>query len=283
MVVLTSKKIKGNLLVSVILPAYNEEKHIGICLDSLLKQSYTPIEIFIVDDESQDKTAEIVRKYAPKVKLLQQKHSGPGAAWNLGFKHAKGEILLFWASDHIYGKDYIKDLAEPIIKGEALRTVHAREKVANFDKIWARAWGSRDFRKLIEGGKKNASLTARSLYEKSGGFDPKDGYADDQSLFKKAPVYAKVVDTEMAHYNPESASETFAQGVWIGSSYKKPILIFLSLPFFFLYAILKSIKHFATDPYLPFILFLPIFYTVKYFGYYYGAIRRVFFNKTTRL
>lgn len=137
------KKPKKNPLVSIILPAYNEEKHVGICLDSLLKQTYKPIEIFIVDDESRDKTAEIVKKYEKKyknIKLLQQKHSGPGAAWNLGFKHAKGEILMFWASDHIYGKNYIKDLSKPIIKGEVLRTIHAREDVANYSKIWARAW-----------------------------------------------------------------------------------------------------------------------------------------------
>lgn len=272
-----------NPLVSVILPAYNEASHIEICLNSLLKQTYKPVEIFIVDDESRDNTAEIVKKFAPKVKLLQQKHSGPGAAWNLGFKHAKGDILLFWASDHIYGKNYIKDLAAPIIRGEALRTIHAKEKVANYGKIWARAWGPRDWTKLMKSGRKNASLTSRKLYLKSGGFDPKEGYADDQSLFAKTQVYAKIIDTEMSHYNPETMKESFAQAVWVGSSFKHPVLVLLSLPFFPIYSILKSIKHFVSDPYLKFIYFLPWFYTVKYFGHYYGAIRRLFLNKNTRI
>lgn len=277
---------KKNPLVSVILPAYNEEKHVGICIQSLLKQSYKPLEIFIVDDESKDKTAEIVREYSKKfkqVKLLQQKHSGPGAAWNLGFKHAKGEILMFWASDHIYGKDYIADLAIPIIKGESLRTIHAREDVANFDKIWARAWGKRDWSKLIKGGRKNAALTARKLYLKSGGFDPKEGYADDQSLFGKTGVYAKIIDTQMSHFNPESAKESFAQAVWVGASYKKPILTLVSLAVFPAYVLLKSVRHFALDPYPKFIYFLPVFYTVKYFGHYFGALRRLFLKKNTRI
>ena len=86
------KKIKKLPLISIILPAYNEESHITECIESLLNQTYEPIEIFIVDDESKDKTVEVIKKYAPKVTLLKQKQSGAAAAWNLGFKHTKGEI-----------------------------------------------------------------------------------------------------------------------------------------------------------------------------------------------
>ena len=276
-----------NPLVSIILPAYNEEAHIAECIESLLKQTYEPIEIFIVDDESKDKTVEVVEKYSPKVTLLKQKHSGPAAAWNLGFKHAKGEILMFWAADHVYGKNYIKNLSEPIIKGEALRTVQAKEEVANFDNFWARAWGARDFRKDFrktdDVGNTTAALTSRDLYIKAGGFDPKRGYADDQSIYDKTKIKTKIVDTDITHYNPESLKETFAQAVWVGASFKRQYLVLLSLPLFPLYAILKSIKHLFKDPYIPFILFLPLFYTVKYFGHYFGALRKLFFKKNTRI
>lgn len=272
-----------NPLVSVILPAYNEESHIAECIDSLLNQSYKPIEIIVVDDESEDKTIEVVEKYSKDVRLLKQKHSGPGAAWNLGFKYAKGEILMCWAADHVYGRNYIRDLATPIIEGKALRTLHAREEIANFNNIWARSWGRRDFRKTLKTGNTTASLTARELYVKSGGFDPKLGYADDQSIYKKTNVMTQVFDTKVSHYNPESFKETWAQSVWIGAGYKKPLILLLSLPFFPVYALAKSIAHFFKDPYLPFILFLPVFYTIKYFGHYYGAIRKLFSGKNTRI
>jgi len=275
-------KTKKNPLVSIILPAYNEESHIAECIESLLKQTYKPIEIFIVDDESKDNTAEVVKRYK-KVELLQQKHSGPGAAWNLGFKHAKGKILMFWASDHIYGKNYIKDLTKPIISGESLRAIHAREKVANFSNLWARAWGPRDWREEAKKGKTNASLTARELYISAGGFDPKKGYADDQSIYDKTKVRAKIIDTEVSHYNPESLKESFAQAVWVGASFKYPFLVLVSFPIFPFYAVFKSIKHFFKDPYLKFSYFLPIFYTLKYFGHYYGALRRIFLKKNTRI
>lgn len=276
-------KKRRNPLVSVILPAYNEEAHIGECIESILKQSYKPIEIFIVDDESRDNTAEVVKKYASKVTLLRQKHSGPAAAWNLGFKYAKGRILMCWATDHIYGKNYIKDLAQPIIEGKAFRTLHAREEIANFNNIWARAWGRRDFRRTLKTGNTTASLTARKIYLKSGGFDPKRGYADDQSIYDKTKVMTKVFDTKVAHYNPESFKETWAQAAWIGGSFKRKPLILLSLPLFPIYAIAKSIKHFISDPCYKFIYFLPYFYTIKYFGHYYGILRKIFFKKNTRI
>jgi len=273
-----------NPLVSIVLPAYNEEAHIAECIESLLNQSYSPIEIFIVDDNSKDKTSEIVKSFEPKVKLLWQNHLGPGAAWNLGFKHAKGEILMFWASDHVYGKDYIKDLVAPIINGESLRTIHSREKVANYDNLWARTWGPRDWEaESAKEGKTNASLTSRKLYLKSGGFDPKLGYADDQSIFKKTKVLAKFINTNVSHYNPESFKESFAQNVWVGSSYQKPWLTIISLPIFPFYIIGRSTKHFFKDPYWKFLWFLPIFYATKYFGYYIGAIRKIFLKKNTRI
>ena len=52
-----------NLLVSVIIPVYNEEEDIEECLNTLQEQNYKPIEIIIVDDGSSDKTAELVEKY----------------------------------------------------------------------------------------------------------------------------------------------------------------------------------------------------------------------------
>lgn len=274
--------MKKKPLVSVILPAFNEASHIAECIESLLKQSYKPIEIFIVDDESKDNTVEVVKKF-PQVKLLMQKHSGPAAAWNLGFQHAKGEILMCWAADHIYGKNYIRDLATPIIKGQALRTLHAREEIANFNNIWARSWGKRDFRETLKTGNTTASLTSREIYLKSGGFDPKRGYADDQSIYDKTKVKTKVFDTQVWHYNPESFRETWAQAVWIGGSFKKKFLVLLSLPLFPFYALFKSLRHFIRDPYFKFLYFLPYFYTIKYFGHYYGLLRKIFFRKNTRV
>ncbi|MFC1685700.1 glycosyltransferase family 2 protein [Nanoarchaeota archaeon] len=270
-----------NPLVSVVLPAHNEEKYIGVCIESLLKQSYNPIEIFIVNDGSTDNTAEVVKKYP--VTLLSQKKSGPGAAWNLGMKHAKGKVLMFWASDHIYGENYIKDLIKPILEGDCVRTLHLKEKIANKNKLWGRAWGERDYTSMKDKGVNTASLTLREVYEKSGGFDPTKGYADDQSIYHKMGIKAKLIDTDVQHFNPESLKETFAQTVWIATSHKHPLLIVLGLPLFPAYAVYKSIKHLRKDPYIHFFWFLPFFYSVKYLGFFTGALRKMIFGKVTRI
>lgn len=104
-------------MISVVIPAYNGEKTIGKCLDSLLKQTKKPDEIIVVDDGSVDKTKETVKKFK-NVTLLEQKHKGPAAARNLGAKKAKGNILLFTDSDCIPDKNWVSEMAKPFQRKE---------------------------------------------------------------------------------------------------------------------------------------------------------------------
>ena len=97
-------------LVSVIIPCRNEEKYIGHCLDSILGQDYSKIEIVVVDGLSEDKTKEILAKY-------QQQHSFIGVfdnpkkttpiSLNIGIKNSGGEIVVFIGSHASYEKDYL--------------------------------------------------------------------------------------------------------------------------------------------------------------------------------
>lgn len=83
-------------LVSVIIPAYNAEAFISYTLDSILAQTYIKIEVLVVDDGSQDRTAEIVKAFAQKderVILLQQPNAGVAAARNLAIQKSRGEYI----------------------------------------------------------------------------------------------------------------------------------------------------------------------------------------------
>lgn len=91
--------------LSIIIPAYNVEEYIGACIDSILSQSYENYEVIVIDDGSSDRTVEIVREYSKKdtrVKLLQQKNSGPLMARNIGIECASGDYILFMDSDDMY-------------------------------------------------------------------------------------------------------------------------------------------------------------------------------------
>ncbi|MEW6271956.1 MAG: glycosyltransferase, partial [Thermodesulfobacteriota bacterium] len=85
-------------LVTVVVPARDEEGFIGACLDSLLAQTYPAerCEILVVDNRSRDRTPEIVERYAlrdPRVRLLRCEGANQAAAMNLGVREARGEVL----------------------------------------------------------------------------------------------------------------------------------------------------------------------------------------------
>ena len=98
--------------VSIILPARNEEKFIGKCLESFVNQDYTNYEIMAIDDSSDDKTWEIIEKYAKKsdkvvpIKAATKPDGWMGKNWACmeGFKRASGDLLLFTDADTTYSK-----------------------------------------------------------------------------------------------------------------------------------------------------------------------------------
>ena len=86
-------------LVSVILPVYNRAASVARAIDSVLAQTYEPLELIVVDDGSTDRTRDVVRQFAPGVTLVEQEHAGAYAARNRGIAHARGELIAFIDSD----------------------------------------------------------------------------------------------------------------------------------------------------------------------------------------
>ncbi len=86
-------------LVSVILPMYNAEKTIAECLDSIIRQTYTNMEIIVIDDGSTDNSVEIVKNYTDKrIKLYRYKHNYI-ANLNRGFLHCNGKYIARMDAD----------------------------------------------------------------------------------------------------------------------------------------------------------------------------------------
>lgn len=97
-------------LISVIIPVYNVEKTLKRCVDSVLEQSYTNIEIILVDDGSTDRSIEICEQYAenfPNIRVLHQENNGLSETRNNGVKIAKGEYIIFLDSDDWWEADFI--------------------------------------------------------------------------------------------------------------------------------------------------------------------------------
>jgi glycosyltransferase involved in cell wall biosynthesis len=91
--------------ISVVVPVYNVEKYLGQCLDSLINQTFSDIEIICVNDGSTDKSPQILEEYAERderIRIITQSNQGLGAARNSGLAEAGGKYVYFIDSD-----DYI--------------------------------------------------------------------------------------------------------------------------------------------------------------------------------
>lgn len=109
-------------LISVIIPVYNVEKYLRQCVDSVLNQTYTSIEIILVDDGSTDRSGEICEEYAAqdgRVRCLHQENGGLSRARNEGFGLAHGEYVYFLDSDDWIEPDTIEKLWESAVRSGA--------------------------------------------------------------------------------------------------------------------------------------------------------------------
>lgn len=227
----------NKLLVSIIIPLYNEEKTIRNCVESLLNQTIINIEIIMIDDGSRDKTLEIVNRIKRSLNknnliIASQKHKGPGEARNLGAKYAKGKILVFVDADMKFDNKFVQELIKPIIEKKAIGTDSQSEYLENPTNYWARCWNIGRFsaagvfnerykvsmvpNTVNSGGIFRAIL--KKDFNKVGGFEAGGDYTDDESLVKRIGTKATLANkAKFYHYNPDSLLDVVGRASWIGS------------------------------------------------------------------
>lgn len=100
-----------NPLVSIIIPAYNVEQYIEECIESVLAQSYSNIEIIIIDDCSTDVTPKLINEYSDRaIVLFNDSNRGQGFSRNKGMELAKGKYILFVDSDDWINAQTVEEL-----------------------------------------------------------------------------------------------------------------------------------------------------------------------------
>lgn len=103
--------MKKSGLISVIIPAYNEEKRIKKCIDSVINQTYKNLEIIIINDGSTDNTLDVLNKINDKrLNIITIKNHGQGHARNLGIEKSTGDLITFVDSDDYIAEDMIEKL-----------------------------------------------------------------------------------------------------------------------------------------------------------------------------
>ena len=100
-------------LISIIVPVYNVEKYVSKCIESILNQTYTNIELILVDDGSKDKSGQICDEYANKdnrITVIHKQNEGVSKTRNRGLEIAKGSYISFIDSDDYVENNFIEEL-----------------------------------------------------------------------------------------------------------------------------------------------------------------------------
>ena len=121
--------------VSIIIPVKNEEKYIGKCLESILKQTYfnSIKEVIIVDGISTDRTLEIIKKYSGKINIvvLEDQKKQRASGMNAGIKASQGDIIIRIDARSVIPYNYVEDCVKTLIEKRADNVGGVQKPLAN--------------------------------------------------------------------------------------------------------------------------------------------------------
>jgi glycosyltransferase involved in cell wall biosynthesis len=115
-------------LVSVVIPAYNAERFLGEAIESVLAQTYSPVELIVVDDGSDDATAKIAAGYR-EAQVIGQENAGPAIARNRGFDASSGDLVTFHDADDTMMPDKLEAQVECLLGNEGVGIVMGEQEV----------------------------------------------------------------------------------------------------------------------------------------------------------
>ncbi len=188
---------------SVLIPTYNREEYLRQAIDSVLAQTFTDYEIFVIDDGSTDRTPELLRSYGNRIRALRQPNQGPEAARNCAAAQASGEYLAFLDSDdllmpcalEVYDR-IIRTLdAPPLVIGSMFYFADPQPPApAPGPRATLEVWKYSDFldKRVMVGLSNSRIVIRRSVFDEVGGLrhsNPQTFHLDDFNLVLKVGTY----------------------------------------------------------------------------------------------
>lgn len=175
-------------LVSCIVPTHDSERTLAEALDSILAQTYRPIEVIAADDGSTDGTAVIVASYGDRVRYVRHARSGPAATRNLGIAAARGEFIAFLDHDDLWRPEKLAIQmacfdADPDLDActTHIQTFWAPELDAE-----VRRSGDDRWLRPVSGFLTTTLLARRSAFDRVGALDPRLWFSDAADWFLRA-------------------------------------------------------------------------------------------------
>jgi glycosyltransferase involved in cell wall biosynthesis len=201
-------------MISIITPVLNGERHIGICIESVLKQNYSPIEHLIIDGKSTDGTMAIVKKYAAKyghIRWISEKDHGQSNAMNKGIGLAKGQIIGILNIDDYYQPGVLNRISNifKTLPGASLLVGNCNVWNSSGELLYVNRPRRLKVEDLLMGWRVNphpvnpsAYFYHKSLHDIVGPYDENEHFALDVDFLLKAVRFAhvKYVDELWGNY-----------------------------------------------------------------------------------
>lgn len=113
---------QDDLLVSIIVPVYNSREYLRSCIDSVLRQDYSNIEVIIVDDGSDDGSETMCDEYMAqdaRIRVIHQPNAGHVQARRTGLRHARGDAVMWIDSDDWVAADWVSSYVDLMKQSDA--------------------------------------------------------------------------------------------------------------------------------------------------------------------
>ncbi|MCX6773413.1 MAG: glycosyltransferase family A protein [Candidatus Micrarchaeota archaeon] len=182
-------------MISVSIPAYNEGKYIGKCLESLMKQNQK-LEVVVVDSYSKDDTVKIAEDYGAKV--LFTPFGNAGKARDIGIRAGKGNIIASCSADAVYPRGWSEKIIEPLISKKADAVIGP---IFIYEATFIESVGGHLLNNILFPATAMLNMTyanadniaiGRKFYNRIGGF-PHVATGEDTMLIKNAKLHGKVM------------------------------------------------------------------------------------------
>jgi glycosyltransferase involved in cell wall biosynthesis len=173
-------------LVSIIIPAYNGEKHLGDAIESILNQNYSHYEIWVIDNGSTDKTKQVAHSF-PQVNYVYSDIADTAIARNRGISQAQGEYIAFLDQDDTWVKDKLSKQIAFLESQKHYGAVIGLQKMYLEPGYAKPHWLKQSFLENAQPGYlPSALLVRRSTFELTDHFDTAFSFASDVAWFFKA-------------------------------------------------------------------------------------------------
>lgn len=203
---------ENRLLVCAIIPVYNGDRYLAKAIESILQQTYQPLEIIVVDDGSTDNSAEIAQSY-PEVRYFYQLNQGVAVARNRGIAEACGEFIAFLDQDDFWAPNKLSIQVDYLLEHPNIGYTLAKMRIflepGTEKPPWLKAeYLSEDVTAYIVG----ALVVRESVLRNVGEFNPSYKFGNDSDWFLRtvdAGIPMAILPETLLHRRVHGANESY--------------------------------------------------------------------------